>query len=204
MTLAATEAPPTPLHKLIPAIVANAGTDGIGRTKLVKLLYLIDLESYCRRGVTLTGASWIRQKKGPLPSALYRVTEELEGKEIRIEERLKGRFTEKTHVIGPTTRYDLTFVDPERSIVDDVLETYGRMPLDAILRVVYETPPMRAALAAEEEAGVELLNVSLDFSTCDADLLAETDEQETAEMGGVDDREAERLRALKGLRATWR
>jgi len=204
MTLAATEAPPTPLHKLIPAVVARYGAEGIGRTKLVKLLYLIDLESYCRRGVTLTGASWIRQKKGPLPSALYRVTEDLEGREIRVEERQKGRFTEKTHVLGPTKRYDLEFAEPEQGIVEDVLETYGRMPLDALLRVVYDTPPMRVALAAEQEAGEELLNVALDFSTCDPRELPGESGDDTDDMGEVGEREAERIRALKELRATWR
>ena len=75
---------PTRVHELVLLVVDRLGT--VGRTKLTKLLYLIDLAYFSRYGTTLSAGSWVRYTRGPMLRDLKRMAGELNGAEILLDE----------------------------------------------------------------------------------------------------------------------
>ncbi|MCB1643209.1 MAG: SocA family protein, partial [Xanthomonadales bacterium] len=63
---------PRERDKLINAIVFFAGnTEGCGKIKLIKLLYLLDFEHFRQTGRSVTGLDYSAWKFGPVPTAFF-------------------------------------------------------------------------------------------------------------------------------------
>ncbi len=56
-------------------------------TRLHKLLYLADLEHYLETGRTITDATWVREKYGPMTKAMLPSLGEMKGHETEDEKR---------------------------------------------------------------------------------------------------------------------
>jgi len=130
-------------------------------TKVVKLIYLIDVEYYRAFGCTLSGLSWRFHHYGPWDDALR----------IALQGRLQG--IAPTEVITPKgkgTTWQVTDPPPadelfgrsaDQAVVDRVLSKWGNMEIELILEHVYEdTEPMHGARFGEP----------LDFSKINRDL----------------------------------
>mgnify|MGYP001040317264 FL=1 len=64
-------------QKLINALLYAVEHDGrIGRTKLLKFIFFVDLIYYNQRGTTLCGTTYIRMPKGPAEAAAFQLTSE--------------------------------------------------------------------------------------------------------------------------------
>jgi len=62
-------------QKLINALLYAVEHDGrIGRTKLLKFIFFVDLIYYNQRGTTLCGTTYIRMPKGPAEAAAFQLT----------------------------------------------------------------------------------------------------------------------------------
>jgi hypothetical protein len=135
------------IQNLIKYIVSEVqDADGfIFRTKLVKLLYLCDVEYYQSRRETLTGLEWKRYKYGPyafeLPDIMRRMGLDLGEEDLDFE-------------IGHGVRYEAYDVpDPDKwlaigqkLIIDRVIKRWGNEDLRFLLDYVYcDTAPMRDA-----------------------------------------------------------
>jgi uncharacterized phage-associated protein len=135
---------PTRVHELVLLVVDRLGT--VGRTKLTKLLYLIDLAYYSRYGTTLSAGSWVRWTHGPMLRDLPRITGELNGAEIAVDEHSDqtGYKYADYHSLPRTTwRFAPQLRDHERAIVDEVLDRYGTLSREQLVRIAYATAPMR-------------------------------------------------------------
>lgn len=143
---------PTKLQELIVHVVSALGT--VGRVRLTKLLYLIDLEHFAQYGTTLTGASWVRWEHGPMIRGLLALERDLIGHEVTIEQYADnlGRARVDYHS-GPTQRFGPNLRTHERELIGAVLDAYGGQSLERLLAVAYSTPPMR--LIAQWEADNE-------------------------------------------------
>ena len=68
--------------KLIEAVIylseLSIDDPNFGMTKLVKLLYYADCESYMQYGAPITGTTYLHFPHGPYPENWYRVREEME------------------------------------------------------------------------------------------------------------------------------
>lgn len=83
--------------QLVHYVVWRAGKrDWFGATKLNKVLWFADARRYVESGRSITGATYIREKHGPVPKAMMPVRAELEGEgAIRVT-----RLPEMTRIIA--------------------------------------------------------------------------------------------------------
>jgi hypothetical protein len=118
----------------------------LGRIYLMKLCYLIDLEARRYLGAPVTDFHYRFHRLGPLTARFDRRLDGL----VR-----KGRVMEKMIILRTTAGFeyhagngavDLSPLSPgQRRILDHVSETYGRIDLAALIDLVFETAPMKAA-----------------------------------------------------------
>jgi len=201
---------PTRLHELSYELVLRC--PGIGRTKLAKLLYLVDLEHFCLRGVTLTGAAYVRRQRGPMPVALYDVERDLDGWALRVTSEQVGPTHVEIKHWAIEGKLQPSFDAREREIIDLIASTYSPLPLKDLLRVVYDTEPMRSILAIERDSASSLVGKPIDLSSCWSSDESQRDEESaeidetiaSVHLGETVERESERLAtiSLAGGRAT--
>jgi hypothetical protein len=127
------------------------------KTKILKLLYLLDIESFRKSGVTLTGFDWKFYKYGPW-AATYddALQDAAEAYKITIS---SPSADEGATFINPTEPLALSIVFPrvvEESTAKRIIEAWAARPTVELLDHVYfHTAPMRDAIR----------NEALDFST---------------------------------------
>jgi hypothetical protein len=112
------------LKRLVHYVAWNAGKrPGFGATKLYKVLWYADARTYLLTGTPITGASYIREKFGPMPSAkqFMPVRDELvrEGKLKVIESRTQFDTTQFLALEPPETAF---LSDREKQTVDYQIE----------------------------------------------------------------------------------
>ncbi len=104
---------------------------GIGRTRLMKLAFIVDSVSLGKLGKRVFEGEWVRWYFGPFNKAILDVLDEL--------------LDENAVDVVPTpasVRY-VSLADPQRlpnnvrDIVDKVVDKYGFKPLDALLDEIY-------------------------------------------------------------------
>jgi hypothetical protein len=127
------------------------------KTKILKLLYLLDIESYRKAGVTLTGFDWKFYRYGPWATSYDAVLQAAaQANKISIN---SPDADESATFVNPTQKVLLAAVFP--SVVQElmakrIIETWASRPTVELLDYVYfHTPPMRDAVR----------NEPLDFST---------------------------------------
>lgn len=115
----------------------------VGRTMVVKLLYLIDLEAHRYLGRSVTGVTYRLWHYGPFDPDIYRSLERLRDAGEIAEETIQYpsaagyRYTTR----NPGRTHDLT--PAEEAVVTFVLGTYAPRDLEEVLDVVYNTEPMK-------------------------------------------------------------
>lgn len=154
------------LERLILYIIDKVESEGgaMSTIRLVKFLYLIDVEHYRRYGQTLTGLEWVYHKYGPyafaLPDSFARLRLDMEEEEYITLEGHKGR---RFHVYVPQ---DITDILPfaKQVLVDRVLKWWMWEDTNVLLEHVYfETEPMQRGQRGKV----------LDFSTVRRDVVTE-------------------------------
>jgi uracil-DNA glycosylase family 4 len=142
---------PTKLEQAILAIIGSMGR--VTLFKLTKLLYLIDLRSFERRGETITGCSYLRMQDGPWLPSLAQQTKRLEGRELSCS------FVGGQPIIapGPSPRFSVLLPDSEIELILEILERHCASSDSAIKTAAYLTEPMRLVLR-KEKAGSRLMH----------------------------------------------
>ena len=124
----------------------EVGEKRVSRTKVMKLLYLIDRVCTEVYGEKCTGASWRLWWHGPFSREVLDVLDELEAQGIVESEVLE-------HDRGVAVLYSLKedlgvkgiFDERLRSIIREVVVKWGRRSLDEILEYVYSLPEVRSS-----------------------------------------------------------
>lgn len=100
---------------------ASKADPKFGATKLNKILYFSDFEAYGLWGKSITGATYIRLDRGPVPKPILPTLRELEDtQKIRREERKYFHHTQKR--VEAITEPNLVSFDPrEIELVDRVM-----------------------------------------------------------------------------------
>ena len=135
------------LHNLITHTVSQlADMDtGFGKTKLVKLLYLIDVENYRRRRKTLSGLEWRFYHYGPYAFEIDNALEELSF-DIPQEEvsTLSGHNAVVFRAHRELSPRLADYVQlRELRLVNDVIQRWGDTDFNSLLNHVYfHTEPM--------------------------------------------------------------
>jgi hypothetical protein len=124
------------LRALVGYIVARARERRVtlNRARLVKLLYLVDVENVRTRRQPVTGVAWVFADFGPHSEGLDAALAELE------------RGTALYRALQDDAPDGEDWVSGTRRTVDSVVERFAALPLNALLDHVYfHTGPMAAA-----------------------------------------------------------
>lgn len=139
--------PASGLPNLISYIVSELDGMGasLGKTKLVKLLYIIDVENYRRRSQTLSGLDWLFYHYGPysfdIDTALKQLSLDLPQEQVTTQ----AGYTAITFkpAAGFSAGLGPSFSRPEQLVIDRVIRDWGMEELNPILDHVYfQTEPM--------------------------------------------------------------
>ncbi len=140
----------TDLISAVATFVRDSG-GAPSKTKILKLLYLLDIESYRKTGATLTGFEWKFYKYGPWAASYDEALEAaVQTNKILVNER---EADEGASFINPVERLPLSLVFPnvvEELTAKRIIETWAARPTVELLDYVYfHTAPMRDAVRNE-------------------------------------------------------
>jgi Protein of unknown function (DUF4065) len=141
------------LTDLIAAVATSVRDCGgaPSKTKILKLLYLLDIESYRNTEATLTGFEWKFYKYGPWAASYDDALQAAsQANKIVVSER---EFDEGATFINPVERLSLSHVFPnviQELTAKRIIETWAARPTVELLDYVYfHTAPMRDAVRNE-------------------------------------------------------
>lgn len=137
------------LRELIAYLVARSLERDVTltQTKLVKLLYLIDLRRLEQRRAPLTGLRWRFFHYGPYALELPETLEPMEGTEVIVKKRGEVAL----YIAAPGAPDGDDWERPARTLADDVVRRFAPMDLNELLDYVYfRTGPMRDAQRGDE------------------------------------------------------
>lgn len=157
-------------------------------TRLVKLLYLLELEYYRSKRERLTGLDWKFLHYGPYPPSLKSV---LGGLEIESFQR-KGGKNSQQFVIEEERFMEASADEEIESLIAHIVKQWGDADLNQLLDFVYfETEPMQKAKRGEV----------LDFSGVKANERARVELRlDAIKLNQARARLSERARAYSALR----
>ncbi len=113
---------------------------GMGRVRLMKLLFLVDYKSFENNGFKITNVKWIKWFFGPFSKEVLDSLDELvyDGY-LMIERSDVGKF------YSPLSTYKFKLEDDKVKLIDNIIREYGFLPLDELLRRVYSIDLVRKA-----------------------------------------------------------
>ncbi|HTZ85963.1 MAG TPA: hypothetical protein VMB05_04780 [Solirubrobacteraceae bacterium] len=136
------------LGALVAYIVARARDRGVtlNQTKLVKLLYLIDVERAASGRPLLTGLRWIFFHYGPYALELPRTLEPMEGTALIVD----GYKDARLYRAAPDAPDGEDWPPATRRQVDEIIRRFVALDLNELLDYVYfHTSPMRGAIRGQ-------------------------------------------------------
>lgn len=128
----------------------------LGRTELLKLIYIADCEYFRLFGKTVTGLSYWRDQRGPVNYAVIDATRHLEA--MGLISRMpyvtingRKRISHSIRPAGRSVPVDCT-AEELRVLAATAKLATGWSP-DEIVAFAYDTPPMRRILDLEDSVG---------------------------------------------------
>ena len=120
--------------------------NNITRTKLVKILYLIDLSYVKAKKRSLTGLTYHSYYFGPYSEDIINAINQLKGYEV--EEVSSISLDGREYYLyrpGMNPRWETppALQDEEAEVIDQVISEHGNKSLDEILKYVYNTEPYK-------------------------------------------------------------
>jgi hypothetical protein len=136
------------LRSLIGYMVARGEDRGVSlhRTKLVKLLYLIDVDRVRARRAPLTGLEWTFSHSGPHAVEVAETVQAMTDTDLAMPTWKESRLRRG----APAAPDGEDWPASTKSTVDRVMDAFAALSVDELLDHVYfHTGPMRAAVRGE-------------------------------------------------------
>lgn len=113
--------------------------EGIPKTKLAKILYLVDFYSYYLNRSSMSGIEYIHRQYGPVADIFLEMVDDLHFKgKIRITSLSGGALIIKS--LSFNNKYEL-LNDKEKSIIEEVCEAWKEKPTNEIVNYTHEQKP---------------------------------------------------------------
>ncbi len=116
------------------------------RIKLVKLLYLADVEAKEKLGRTITGLKYIYHFYGAYAPEIIEKALEMDGEEIR---EVYNPIFDRYEYYPVKEEIKVNLGPDEIEVLDEVIRKYGRLNTGEIKEVAYNTKPMLNAEPGE-------------------------------------------------------
>jgi len=115
----------------------------IGITRMLKLLYLIDLVALARTNNKITNVKYYYYAFGPYSNRIIEELNKLVDKKIIID----NKFYTKNGIshdygLNNYNKNNFNINKEQKDIIDEILTKYGKMDLDKLLDIIYITRPM--------------------------------------------------------------
>lgn len=112
----------------------------IGKTKLMKLLYLIDFTAYEKTGKPITNDTYVHWALGPVPKNVWKKCSSLIAGIIEqvTENRTTGKYTKFVPKTSPNVS---VFTGDERKVIDSVITKYGGKFQEELVDMVHAELP---------------------------------------------------------------
>ena len=128
-----------------------ASKTDIGKTKLMKLLYLIDFTAYTELGTSITNDTYVHKQWGPVPNGIFH----------RLDSIIGGVATKSLENRGGDNSYEKytaihgegalrNFSAQEIAIIDGVLNEYAEKSRDQLVTLTHEEIPWSVTNEGEE------------------------------------------------------
>jgi hypothetical protein len=137
------------LKELVLAIVSLVTERGVkvSKTKLLKLLYLFDIEWYRTHQDTFTGFNWKFYLLGPWTDEYDPMLDKYDGNGLEREKTKDAYGTEFIKTDETIRLRDLFQTRDEERILEDMIRTWAKVPTEEILDYIYfRTEPMDEAI----------------------------------------------------------
>jgi hypothetical protein len=134
------------LEDTIAMLAAHARHQGVTltRTKLVKLLYLLDVRAWETIGRTLTGVEWIWHHYGPYSPTVVEVCKRMSSTgELEAEETSNFFGSPEYRVRSANEAYYRDHSPVFMALARQIIAEFGRFAPSMIGDLTYETEPMR-------------------------------------------------------------
>jgi uncharacterized protein YwgA len=118
---------------------------GIGRTKLMKLVFLVDYLHWKRFGKRLLDVNWVKYLYGPFSKAVLDILDELERDCIIGVVELDKGITLYTALYN-----NVKLSEDVKKIAGEVIETFCKLGLEELLQHVYSLEEVRGRDLGEE------------------------------------------------------
>lgn len=118
----------------------------VGRTRIMKLLYLADLVAKYRLGKTITGSRYYYYFFGPYSDEVQNAIISLTAKGLLSDNPVltnAGQAHDYKANVKETPALPLT--KEEKDILDEIIVKFGRRKLEEVVKTAYQTPPMKTA-----------------------------------------------------------
>jgi len=117
------------LENLVLAVCEVVPPEHLSTTKLNKLLWLIDKTAFMTFGRTITGCSYLRKARGPVPQGNKDIFRQMEANGalecIRDMHRAPSASLQSVNYHGRISANNEVFSPEERGVISDILQQYG-------------------------------------------------------------------------------
>lgn len=126
----------------------------LGRTKLIKAVYLLDCEWYRIHGSTFTGLKYLRDNNGPFDTSFYKAKDSLISNDMlqEVPYTYLGGSRYEFH-LGMNAPDEIEFNGMAKCIADDIILDLQSSDLNSFLERAYSTKPMLSIQTKESERG---------------------------------------------------
>lgn len=114
-----------------------------GKVQLFKLMFLADFTAKAERGRAITGEMYENFEMGPVPQTLWRRFKHLV-EECAVLEKVDSGLPLPQQRISPLAGYARQLDPDEFSLLDRIIEKYGKMSGSQLRDYTHETLPYRA------------------------------------------------------------
>lgn len=163
----------TRLDNVILHLLSTAHENGIknlSKFQIMKLIYLVDVESYRYTGKSFFGdVSFVRQKNGPISLDIYEALRILHPRYITFEESKKEDYPYARHGVSLRKKIRVNLRDSEKIFLNSVFSSYLSMPQNKLKERVYQTEPMKDILKQEKRARKPLIGNRILFDSIPLD-----------------------------------
>ena len=137
------------LQNIFIYILKLLGGEEYSKTKLVKLLYLLDYETFKKKGNIFTGLTYKKYYYGPYSRTIEEVISSLKNKGAIMVLQRTGTSGRDYYVFKLVKDIE-TLDSKEKQEIQDRLESYLNETLDEILDDVYSTEPVQNTKFGQE------------------------------------------------------
>jgi uncharacterized phage-associated protein len=146
------------IEDAIAALASQMASHGysLNRTKLVKLLYFIDLEAWQEIGQRVTGVNWIWDNYGPFSVAILEACDRMsETGELDVRMEKTGPASRAFDIRSDKVMYFKRPSEEVMRLIRNVVREYGQKSATRLKELSYQTPPMKRVIE-EGQRGDEL------------------------------------------------